>query len=206
MDLQRARQIVGASALDDPGSFYGSPDGLALGTGLLIHGVEYPFFDPDRNRFSVRSGLIYVLSHECDLEPTNTRFLNGAGLICPILPVEAVLREAEGARVSEDDLAAFLGNVAARRVARCVYMPPLAEWLPDGGLLNLNLIASTTVDLLNAGQRVAAVSVFGLRAIDAALEQHLRREKAEPLPLSAATLRRPSSIRGDFPPSHSTGK
>jgi hypothetical protein len=196
MDLQRARQIVGASALDDPGSFYGSPEGLALGTGLIINGVDYPFFDPERERFSVRAGLVYVLSHECDLEPTNTRFLNGAALVCPILPLASALREAETAMVAQDDLAAFLGNVAARRVARCVYMPPLAGHLPDGGLLNLNLIASTTVDLLNAGERVAAVSVFGLRAIDAALEQHLRREKAEPLPLASATLRRPSSIHG----------
>lgn len=195
MDLPRAREILLASALDDPGSFYGQPDGLALGVGLLIDGVDYPFFDETRGRFSVRSGLVYVLSHECDLEPTNNRFLNGAALICPILPLSDALVEATNTNVPENQIAAFLGNVAARRVARCVYMPPIANHLGDGGLLNLNLIASTTVDLLNAGRRVAAVSVFGFQSIDAALEQHLRREKADLLPLAGATVRRGSSFR-----------
>lgn len=196
MDLQRAREVLASRALDDPGSFYGSSGALALGLGLLVKGVEYPFFDQSRDIFSVRAGLVYVLSHECDLDPSNERFLNGMALICPIIPLGDIIEEAVLVNLPDDELGAFLGNIAVRRAIRCVYMPPVSEFLPDGGLLNLNLIASTAVSRLEAGQRIAAISPFGLRTIDAAIEQHLRREKSDRLPLSGATVRKSRTIYG----------
>jgi hypothetical protein len=196
MDVARAREILNSTALDDPGSFYGSADGLSLGVGLVIANVEYPVFDQDRQRFTVRAGLVYVLSHECDLDPANVRFLNGAAVVCPILPLANIISDATAAAYPDDELGAFLGNVGARRAVRCVYMAPIAEHLPDGGLLNLNLICSTAISRLQAGQRVAAVSGAALMSIDAAIEQHLRREKAERLPLSEIPLRRGRSIIG----------
>lgn len=196
MQLERAREVLTSSALDDPGSFYGPANSLALGVGLIIDGVEYPVFDHARDVFSVRTGLIYVLSHECDLDPNNDRFLNGAALICPILPLKNVVNEATQLGLRDDELGAFLGNVAARRATRCVYMPPIATHLPDGGLLNLNLIASTSINRLNAGARVLAVSNSGHRSIDAAIDHHLRREKSEVLPLANAAVKRSRTIRG----------
>lgn len=145
MELARAREIIETNAQDDSGSFYGSPADMSLGLGLIIDNVEFPIFNEETDRFSVQAGLVYVLSHECDLDPGNSRFLNGIALVSPILQLDAVLKDADARGVPDGDLGAFLGGVAARKVARCVYLPPLAEKLPDGGLLNLNLLVSTSV-------------------------------------------------------------
>jgi hypothetical protein len=195
MDLARAREILAASALDDTGSFYGSPNGLSLGVGLIVSNVEFPVFDPTKDKFAVQAGLVYILSHECDLEPTNERLLNGAALVCPILQLKSVLIDFEHLGAPVNEVGAFLGNVAARRATRCVYMPPISNYLPDGGILNLNLIASTSVSRLKAGETVAAITAPAMMTIDMAIEQHLRRSKSERLPLSSAPLKRARSIR-----------
>lgn len=196
MELARAREIIEANAQDDSGSFYGSSAGLSLGLGLLIDDVEFPIFNAETDRFSVQSGLVYVLSHECDLEPSNNRFLNGMALVSPVLQLEAVLADADSSGVPEGDLAAFLGNVAARKIARCVYLPPLADKIPAGGLLNLNLLLSTSVDRLQGGESVAAITIPALYTIQEALSEHLLREKSETLPLANAPWRRSRSFRG----------
>jgi hypothetical protein len=196
MELVRAREIIDANALDDSGSFYGSPAEMSLGLGLLIDNVEFPIFNEETNRFSVQAGLVYILSHECDLDPANSRFLNGIALVSPILQLEAVLKDADARGVPEGDLRAFLGNVATRKIARCVYLPPLADKIPNGGLLNLNLLASTSVGRLEAGERVAAITVPALYTIQEALSEHLLREKSETLPLAGVPWRRSRSIRG----------
>lgn len=196
MELARAREIIEANAQDDSGSFYGSHADMSLGMGLLIDKVEFPIFNEETDKFSVQAGLVYVLSHECDLDPKNSRFLNGIALVCPVLQLEAVLIDAEERKVAEGDLGAFLGNVAARKIARCVYLPPLADRVPNGGFLNLNLLASTSVGRIEAGDRVAAITIPALYTIQEALSEHLLREKSETLPLAGAPWRRSRSIRG----------
>ena len=194
MDLSRAREITRDNSTDDPGSFYGDARGLSLGMGLIIDKVEYPFFNHEEDRFSIRSGAVYVLSHECDLEPTNNRFLNGSALVCPVLPIEAVLEEASNSEISDNDLGAFLGAVASRKIARCVYLPPLSPNWNYGALVNLNLIVSTSVSRLEKGARIAAISGPALYSIHNALSEHLMRAKSESLPHESGPWSRSRTI------------
>lgn len=194
MEVQRAREILRSLSLDDEGSFYGSPRGLSLGSGLIYRDVTFPLFHQEERRFRAQSGLVCVFSHECDVDPANDRFLNGMVLVCVILPLSAVVDTAAATSLPDDELGAFLGNVARRRTPRCVYFPGHPEFLPDGGLLNLNLIASTDRSELEDSKCVAALSAHAYRAVTAALEQHLTRPKAEILPFTDAPIGKGRSI------------
>lgn len=197
MEVQRAQEILRSLSLDDEGSFYGSARGLSVGAGLIYRDVTFPLFNEEAGRFQAQSGLICVLSHECDVDPANVRFLNGMILVCLILPLRSVVEHAAAIGFPDGDLGAFLGHVARRRTPRCVYFAPHPEFLPEGGLLNLNLIASTHLSLLPEEHRVAALSAHAFRTVTAALEDHLTRPKAEILPFSDAPVRHGNSIRDE---------
>jgi len=196
VDIDRAREILVRPTPEAEGSFYGAAAGLSLGRGLVIASVPFPAIAPDRQRFRIQSGLVYVFSHECDLEPSNVRFLNGNALVGVIIRLRDVLAEASDRNMSEDDLAGCLGHLASRRMARAVYFPPIADYLPDGGILRLNMITFTGIEMLEAGTRVTAVTDYADRVIEEALREHLTREKSELLPLSGATQGRARSILG----------
>lgn len=194
VDVQRAQELLRSLSVDDEGSFYGSPKGLSLGAGLLYDGVTFPLFDQKTGRFKAQSGLICVLSHECDVDPANDRFLNGMVLISMVLPLAAVVEEATDSEFPDDAFGAFLGHVARRRTPRCVYFPLHPEFLPDGGILNLNLLASTNRTEFAHARCVAALSAQAYRSVTMALEQHLTRPKAEILPFTDASVGRGRSI------------
>ena len=195
MEVDRAREILRSLNLDDEGSFYGPASGPSVGSGLLFRNVTFPLYDTQAGRFRAQSGLVCVLSHECDLDPANDRFLNGMALVCLVLSLEAITAAARDGGFPDDDLGAFLGNVARRRTPRCVYFPPMGD-LPHGGLLNLNLIASTAVSELKTANCAGALSEHAYRSVVSALEQHLTRPKSETLPLSDARPTKGRSIIG----------
>jgi hypothetical protein len=197
MEVQRAQDILRSLSLDDEGSFYGSARGLSVGAGLIYRDVTFPLFNEESGKFQAQSGLVCVLSHECDVDPANVRFLNGMVLVCLILPLRTIVELAEATAFPDGDLGAFLGHVARRRTPRCVYFAPHPDFLPEGGLLNLNLIASTHVSELTEENRVAALSAHAFRAVTASLEDHLTRPKAEILPFSDAPIGHGRSIRDD---------
>jgi hypothetical protein len=196
VDLDRAREILVGPTPEAEGSFYGPAGDLSLGRGLVIGDVPFPVVDLDRERFRVQSGLVYVFSHECDLEPSNIRFLNGNALVGAILQLRDVLAEAHARSLGDNELAGFLGHLASRRLARAIYFPPIPECLPDGGILSLNMITFTGIEMLKAGTRVKAVTDYADRVIEEALRDHLTREKSELLPLSGAPSGRSRSILG----------
>lgn len=195
MELGLARKILATNALDDEGSFYGPAVGLSLGTGLIISDVPIPIFNREQGRFSVAAATVYILSHECDLDPENDKVLGGYCLVCPLLPIEEMVSSAVAANLSQNEISAFLGNLAARRVSRFVYLPPV-EGASMGAVLNLNQITSTALSTIDVKKAVIAVSRYGLEAIDMGLENHLRRAKSEALPLTMAPLRKSRSVRG----------
>lgn len=193
MDPARALEILSSTALDRAEAFYGDDAGLPLGVGLIIDGVEFTTFDPTKDRFSVIKGLVYLLTHECDLDGSNDRILNDLALICPILPLEELLVDCEKAGIPDHEMGAILGNLGKRNISRAVYMPPYGDLLPVGGLLYLNQVTSTPTCRLIGGTRVCSVTGPGLTAIDMALENHLRRPKPGMLPLERGGVRYGSS-------------
>lgn len=183
MDARAAFEIATANLSPGAARFYGTVNGAAVGAGLILSNVEYPAYIAGQERFGVLRGLILVLTHECDLEQDNSRVMNDSAIICPVIPLETFVEEL--APILDDEaVGQFLSNVTARNVNRLVYIPVIAEILPYGGYLYLNLLSHTHLSKLT-GQDVATVcmtSPDGLREIDLALERHLRRPKADRLP------------------------
>lgn len=145
----------------EPGRFYSDGTSLALGKGCICAGCVMAIFDPERGLYRTGSGVAYVLTHECDVEQANDRPYNDDLLLCPLLPLEGVVDEMS-AEHDDAGLTAFLGNLGARNVSRLTYLPPIAGAFPYGAVMFLN-----------------AVTAFGLREIEYALENHLLRPKAD---------------------------
>jgi hypothetical protein len=102
--------IVGHLQID-VGRFYGQHEGLSVGAGLLFEGVRYPACNIDTNLFQTRRGLVYVLTHECDVSQDNVRPYNEELLICPIIKFEEFVKLFVE-RYEEKRLKEFLRNLA----------------------------------------------------------------------------------------------
>ena len=165
------------------GAFYGTSSGMALGVGLVVSDVTFPLFDEEEGLYDTVKGLVYVLTHECDLD--NERAFNDYLLVCPIVGFdEFAVRYA--ANVSEAALRALVPDLAGNRIYRALYVPRISsEVLPYGGVIYLNQICSTHVNSVKdkAAKPVCAFSSYAQQIIDFKLTNHLFRPKAEPLPL-----------------------
>ncbi len=180
----RAAYEIAASGGTDAGRFYGEVGDLSLGAGIIVYPAAYPTYSVENSEFLVVEGLVYILTHECDLASENVRPFNDHAVICPIIPIEAALiayREAFGA----EQAASFFDAIGKRMVERVVYLPPIADILPLGGLMYFGLLSNIHVSELErpTAVRAAAVTAYGLNIIDIAVENAFRRPKSESLSL-----------------------
>lgn len=182
MTLQEAAQFIEGLVPAVYHRFYGQPQNLGLGAGIICDRVMYSIYHPDSHTFISVRGLVYVLTHECDIDPANVRPFNDDVLICPIIKLESFLKHFSDAYPTED-LKAYIGNLVTHRVSQLIYLPGGGAFLPNGGIMYLNQITNTKVALVQTApsQMVGAVSAPGLELIDLALENHLRRVKADRL-------------------------
>src|SRR5215213_135774 len=79
----------------DIGAFYGPANELSLGAGLIYSDVLYPLFNEDTGLFETASGMVLVLTHECDVDVENVRHLNEFLVCCPITPFPIFADELE---------------------------------------------------------------------------------------------------------------
>lgn len=147
---------------------------MSLGVGLFYPDIPHPYFDTTTNLFLTASGLVYVLTHECDVDATNDRPLNTHVVVCPIIEFGHFIQDYQLTR-SEADLVSFLANLGRHDVARAFYLPPMHPELPYGGVLYFNLLTSTHVSVFGAPAH--ALTGYGLQRVDLMLEQALRRPK-----------------------------
>jgi len=184
MDTSSLAAEIAEAFVRDSGKFYSPvPADSPLGAGQLLRSVRYPVFDRRDQVFDTYSGVVYVLSHECDVDPNNDRPFNDNVLVCPVLPLESVFESLSNAR-DADQAKVFLLNVARDVVSRVAYLPPIANDLDLGGFLNLNQISHTPVaDIDLATQGIATLTGYGLNVIDSKLANHLLRPKSVEIPL-----------------------
>lgn len=164
------------------GRFYSPGTNVALGKGKLYDGVRCAVFDPETSLFLTVESLAYVLTHECDVDAANDRVFNDQVLVCPILKLEDLVAEYQ-ADLAGELLPSFLSNLGARNVSRLIYLPPVPDLMPFGGVLYLNQISHAHVSAFDEGRArsICAVSSFGLEHIEYGLENHLLRPKADRL-------------------------
>ena len=163
------------------GAFYGPAAGLSAGAGLIYEGINYPIFNPAENRFQIRAGLALVLSHECDIDPQNSRDFNTEVLIAPIITVAAfaeIFDTTDARRTLGDGLAS---HIAAGHVTRMQYLPPHIAPIQDGCFLHFNAITSTHISQLSiqGARSFCALSEYGMSVVDRHLQSHLFKPKTE---------------------------
>lgn len=182
-----ARIAVESSAALNPGAFYASAAGLSAGAGLLYADVPYSFFDPAADEFVLMDGPVIVLTHECDIDQSNTRHFNDRAIVCPILLLQAfaTLKQSAG---EEPEAESMVRDIAANRVSRVFLLPrPLGPMpypeIQFGGLLYLNMLTNVHVKHLSEhGRPICSLSQYALQMLDMKLQHHLFRPKAEMLP------------------------
>lgn len=184
LDISKAVSLAQRNFPYKAGAFYGAADGLSLGIGIIYQGVRFPLFDDGPRLFDTVEGLAYVLTHECDVDPSNDRHFNKDVLICPII-LFGDFAEEFSTCFNEGALFGILPDIAADRIYRVFYFPPsFVDVLDRGGLIFLNQICSTHVDEFSDGraQPVCALSDYAQNILDKKLQNHLLRPKVEMLP------------------------
>ena len=189
MTLDEARAILTEHSSVDVGRFYGKTEGLSLGAGLIYQQVRYPIFDADERLFLTTEGTVYVLTHECDVDPGNKRAFNTDVVVCPLIPLARFLEDYSKEFGEGDSLRNFLVEIAKRGVSRVVYLPPATSTLEYGGLLYFNALASTHVSEFQNCNASTALSQYGLREVDAAFQNHFLREKSQLLGIALSGRR-----------------
>ena len=183
MEPDEAYRRVIRSYTGDVGSFYAPGTTLGLGKGLLMREAIFAQFDDDTGLYRTAQGAAYVLTHECDVDEENDRVFNADILVCPLIPLEAVV-DALREDLNADQLVSFCANLGARNISRLVYLPPF-DGCQFGGVMALNQITNATTDALrDRAAVICAVTAHGLAQIEYALENHLLRPKADRLALS----------------------
>ncbi len=151
---------------------------------MLYGSIIFPLLDSDIGVFLTAEGQGYILTHECDVDENNNKLFNTDVLICPIIPLQVVVEEL-AQDLTQAQLISFLTNLGARKISRLVYLPTLASSLEYGGVLYLNQITNTPVNLFHNGHAhsIGALTGYGLTVVDYSIENHLLRPKADRLAL-----------------------
>lgn len=186
MNATEAYSTVSGSRTDFA-RFYGPVGELSWGVGLLAHNLAFPIYDIAESEFTVLEGIAYVLSHECDIDQANSRPFNDMATVCPIIPLATALEDLTAAR-TDAQVRNFIDALARNSVDRVCFFPAYDPHLPFGGLAYLNALTHTHVSELERQgvEKLCAVSSFGLRHVDVAINNALlKRPKAQRLPLAA---------------------
>jgi hypothetical protein len=163
--------------------FYGIAAHLSLGRGLVYKGIRYPVYVDEECRFKTVEGIVYVLTHECDVSAQNVRSFNEDILICPLIPfeffVEKFLSEAGG----DDKLRPYLKNLGSGRMSRLMYFPKINGYCNFGSIMFLNQMCATNLRVfgLESAERIAALGPVGAHEVERVLREHLLRPKDEML-------------------------
>jgi len=186
MDVSEASQIVLNATGHDYGNFYGGAlsDQQPLGVGQIFDNVRFPILDIDELLYDTAEGLVYILTHECDISSDNKRPYNDFAVICPIIQLDACIGCLDKTLPS-DVLISFLARLGKDEISRVAYFPSIPDFLPNGGIVYLNQISHTHVNAFNSAnaKRVTSLTTNGLRIIDYKLTNHLLRPKATALSL-----------------------
>lgn len=185
MNPDQAYTVLSAGHPSFP-KFFGDVGQLDVGVGLILNNVAYPVYNDDDSDWDIAEGLVYVVSHECDIAQENERPFNDAALVCPIIPLANVI-EQYLADLTPEKTKSFIYQLADSKVDRAIFVPAIPEHLPQGGVLYFSAMASTSVRELLKPEVVAqcAVTVPALKYIDDRMHQALlKRPKDQVLPMA----------------------
>lgn len=105
-------------------------------------------------------------THECDVDQNNVRHFNDLVVICPLIPLHALVEEYEPL-FGEEQLKSLLVSAAKNEVFRVFFLPPVPDLLDvpalrGGALLYLNQLCSTHVTVFAQARAICALSTRGI--------------------------------------------
>lgn len=186
MELEDAHSYIRKHLSTDAGKYYSPGTDLNIGVGQLYQGIQFPIFNRSSAAYDTVKGCVYVLSHECDLDQSNTRPFNEYALVVPIIYFDSWFKRFSKAYESSPEfVTSFLARVARREISRLFYFPSVDTNLPFGGLVYWNQITHTHISSFQSGvaKRLCSVTAYGLGVVDKMIENHLLRPKDNRLAL-----------------------
>lgn len=188
ISVDEAYNYIGGLIASYAGSFFGSPDEIELGAGLIFENVRYPRYVPDSEVFATVEGLIYIVSHECDVNINNNRPFNDDIAIVPIIPFENFVEDFLNVAVPDGNQQSLLQNLIHNNISRLFYLPPFPN-RRFSGVIFFNQIASTKLSAIKNSRvsRTISLSELGRRRLDYMLLNHFFRP-TQPLPLHTGML------------------
>lgn len=175
------------SSIHNYGKYYGKEIAtFPLGVGQIYTGIRYPIINAEELVYDTVEGMVYVLTHECDVDQDNNRPFNDVALICPIIPLDVYLTHLQE-QVTDDLLINdSLCQLGKDNIHRLLYFPPIYPELEYGGVINLNQITHTHISSFESAncKYITSLSADGLRVTDYKIKNHLLRPKDAPSPLS----------------------
>jgi hypothetical protein len=163
--------------------FYGQSAGMALGTGVIVEDLVLPIYLPNENAYATGKGAALILTHECDIEPTNIRPFNQNAIVAPLIPLASYIKTSPQ---TDQESRVFALHVANGNMTRVTYLPRLggnSSPLFVGAFVDFNFITSCGVTALTQSRIICSLTGYAISVIDNALKNHLFRPKADHAPL-----------------------
>ncbi len=182
-----AAQCEGVMPFAKPDQFYGPVGTMGLGAGIIVSSIPQPIYLREEEAYATGKGAALILTHECDIDPVNTRPFNDKALVVPLIKFDKYVAEAiQG--YSIDEVTAFATNVASGKTTRLCFLPRFGDLdspLYSGALLDLNSLAFCGVQSLAKSPILCSLTGYAIGIIDRSLQNHLFRPKSDNAPLPA---------------------
>jgi hypothetical protein len=180
-----AAQCEGLMPFAKKGQFYGPPNAMGLGSGVIVASVAQPVFLPDDDAYGTGRGAALILTHECDIDPNNIRQFNDKALVAPLIRLDKYVETATGGYTPQE-IRAFATNVAKGNTTRLCFLPRYGDDkspLRFGAFIDLNYLTSCGIQSLVKSPVLCSLSGYAIGIIDRALQNHLFRTKVDRAPL-----------------------
>jgi hypothetical protein len=165
--------------------FYGPPNGMGLGSGIIVTSVAQPIYLPDVDAYGTGRGAALILTHECDIDPDNIRPFSDKAIVAPFIKLDKYV-ENFSADLGKEDTISLASHAAKGNTPRLFFLPRFGNDespLYFGALIDFNYITSCGLQSLAKSPVLCSLSGYAISIVDRALQNHLFRQKADPAPL-----------------------
>ncbi|MGE0151842.1 MAG: hypothetical protein AB7R90_04440 [Reyranellaceae bacterium] len=182
-NVQEAHSFLSARLPQLFNRFYISPRNTPFGAGLIIRDLRMPIFLEQTGVYATGEGFALILTHECDVDPTNSKIYNEYFIFCPIIEFPIFFDELRK-MMTQSQLSSYLAHLASCNIYQLAYIPEIPPHLPYGGVLYFNRLSHAHISVLKNynATTIGMLSQEGFLSLDMAIENHLRRPKATLIP------------------------
>jgi len=164
------------------GAFFGGVMGRPIGSGVLLKNCRIPFYQAESKKFLSGKAIVCVLTHECDIDQSNSRMFNDKLIVAPIIDFRVWFNHVFN-NLNREAAINVGTDIVADTIYRVLYLPTIPNTeMEYGGFIYLNEITNVRVDVVHEeAEAICSLSEFSFRILSYKLENHLLRPKSSPL-------------------------